>query len=130
MDTFDFILTVLTSAVPLLIALLTFVIKFVKNKKANNVLKKTLLLTEALQDYIVEAEAFKNYTGIEKKQFVLTKANQFSIDHKIKFDELAVSDMVDQLVGVTKKVNMRDKDRIDLSEGKDVSGIESAVSIL
>ena len=64
----------------------------------------TLKLAETIQPLIVEAEKFTHFSGEEKKQYVLTKANQFAIDHKLKFDQEKVSVMIDELVETTKKV--------------------------
>lgn len=104
------IITILATAFPLLIATLTFLIKFVKNSKAKKVLQTTLNFTEALQPMIVKAEEYSHYSGEEKKQFVLTQANQFAIDHKLKFNIDTVSELIEEIVSTTKKVNARGKD--------------------
>ena len=52
-----------------------------------------------------EAEGFRNYTGAEKKNYVLTKMNQFSIDNKINYDEDYVSCKIEELIETTKVVN-------------------------
>lgn len=105
------ILTLIGSLLPLLIAFLTFLVKFIKNEKAKKILNCTLELSKAIQPLIVEAEKFTHFSGEEKKQYVLTKANQFAIDNNIKFDQEKVSQMIDELVETTKKVNMREKDK-------------------
>lgn len=105
------ILTLIGSMLPLLIAFLTFLVKFIKNEKAKKILNCTLELSKAIQPLIVEAEKFTHFSGEEKKQYVLTKANQFAIDNRIKFDQEKVSQMIDEYVETTKKVNMRDKDK-------------------
>ena len=81
----------------------------------------TLKLAETIQPLIVEAEKFTHFSGEEKKQYVLTKANQFAIDHKLKFDQEKVSVMIDELVETTKKVNMRDKDKAREAVSKNLS---------
>ena len=72
------ILTLIGSMLPLLIAFLTFLVKFIKNEKAKKILNCTLELSKAIQPLIVEAEKFTHFSGEEKKQYVLTKANQFA----------------------------------------------------
>lgn len=98
--------------VSLLAAFLTFLLKSIKNGKAKKFLQQTLKITEILQQLIVVAEKFTNYTGAEKKEFVLTKIEQFSIENNMKFDSEQISQMIDTLVDTTKKVNMRTKDQL------------------
>lgn len=124
------ILTLIGSILPLLIAFLTFLVKFIKNEKAKKVLNCTLKLAETIQPLIVEAEKFTHFSGEEKKQYVLTKANQFAIDHKLKFDQEKVSVMIDELVETTKKVNMRDKDKARESVSKNLAASGNAVPTL
>lgn len=130
MDTLEFIITIVSAAVPLLIAFLTFLVKFIKNEKAKKVLNCTLKLAETIQPLIVEAEKFTHFSGEEKKQYVLTKANQFAIDHKLKFDQEKVSAMIDELVETTKKVNMRDKDKAREAVSKNLAASGNAVPTL
>ena len=124
------ILTLIGSILPLLIAFLTFLVKFIKNEKAKKVLNCTLKLAETIQPLIVEAEKFTHFSGEEKKQYVLTKANQFAIDHKLKFDQEKVSVMIDELVDTTKKVNMRDKDKAREAVSKNLAASGNAVPTL
>lgn len=104
------IIAVMATVFPFLIATLTFLIKFVKSSKAKNVLQTTLNFTEALQPMIIKAEEYSHYTGQEKKQYVLTQANQFAIDHKLKFNINTISELIEEIVTTTKKVNARGKD--------------------
>ena len=124
------ILTLIGSILPLLIAFLTFLVKFIKNEKAKKVLNCKLKLAETIQPLIVEAEKFTHFSGEEKKQYVLTKANQFAIDHKLKFDQEKVSVMIDELVETTKKVNMRDKDKAREAVSKNLAASGNAVPTL
>ena len=124
------ILTLIGSILPLLIAFLTFLVKFIKNEKAKKVLNCTLKLAETIQPLIVEAEKFTHFSGEEKKQYVLTKANQFAIDHKLKFDQEKVSAMIDELVETTKKVNMRDKDKARETVSNNLSATGSILPTL
>lgn len=110
MNTFKDILAVCIGAVPFVISTVTFLIKFIKNKKVKAGLQKTLQLMEAIQPLIIQAEEFVHYTGSEKKQFVMTQAHQFAIDHGMSFDREEFSQRIDELVATTKKVNARAKD--------------------
>ena len=83
-----------------------FLKKFIKNKKLNNVLEKAEEVSKQIIPIIIEAEKFVNYTGEEKKNYVMTKLNQFAICNGIMFNEKDTSNKVEELVGLTKKVNV------------------------
>lgn len=111
-------LPVVTGVVPVLITIISFIIPFVKNAKAKKALETAIKIAEAVQPFIVEAEKFVNYKGEEKLNFVMTKANQFAIDHNLKFDTEAVKAKIEELVTLTKQVNQRDKDKTTTYEKK------------
>lgn len=83
-----------------------FLIPLVKNVKAKNKLIAINKLTATLQTLVVEAEEFTDFTGTEKKEYVMTKANRFAIENNIPFDERVVSDKVEALVSLSKEVNV------------------------
>ena len=90
----------------LLCTTIVFLKKFVKNKKLKKVLEKAEKLTKEIIPCIMQAEKFINYTGEEKKNFVMTKLNQFAISNNIKFNEEETSSKVEELVALTKEVNV------------------------
>ena len=53
------------------------------------------------------AENFSNYSGEEKKQFVLTKVNQFAIENGLKFDAETTAAQVEKLIELSKKINAK-----------------------
>lgn len=112
METFKLILSIAAGALPFIITTLTYMIKFVKNKKAKKILNGVLSVTEQLQPLIVQAEKFTHYSGEEKKQYVLTRVRQFAMENNLRFDETAVSEEIDELVATTKRVNAREKDKL------------------
>ena len=90
-----------------MVTTVTFISKFVTNAKAKKAMENIVKIGNAVIPYIREAEAFAHYSGEEKKQFVMTKANRFAIDNDLEFDEQAVSDKIEELVALTKQVNKR-----------------------
>lgn len=96
----------LAPALGLLCTTIVFLKKFVKNKKLKKVLEKAEEITKEIIPCIMEAEKFVNYTGEEKKNFVMTKLNQFAIINNIKFNEEETSNKIEQLVSLTKEVNV------------------------
>jgi hypothetical protein len=91
----------------LTVSTLTFLVKFIKNAKAKKTAEQICKIGNAVIPYIEKAETFAGYSGAEKKEFVLTKANQFAIANDIAFDARAVSDKIEELVKMTKLVNAK-----------------------
>lgn len=114
LDNFNNIETLLSTAgaaLGLLVTTITFFTKFICNAKAKKNALNIIKISEAVIPYIEEAEKFSNYSGAEKKTYVLTRANQFAIENCIKFDINAISDKIEELLILTKQVNNREKDK-------------------
>ncbi|MDE5715516.1 MAG: hypothetical protein K2I42_05220 [Anaeroplasmataceae bacterium] len=112
----EIILSFMGTALGFLVSLLTLIIKLSKNKKVTKTIEQMLSITDQLNTFIIEAEQFKNYTGTEKKNYVLTKINQFAIDNKIKFSLDSVSDKIEEIISLTKNVNCSNSYRKDWLE--------------
>ncbi len=107
MDKLQAILSLTGTALGLTITTLTFVIKFCKSMRAKKVIENTLKISNAILPYVEQAELFLNYSGREKKEYVITKANQFAIENNIDFDEEAIGIKIEELVELTKNVNSK-----------------------
>lgn len=112
MKELEIILSVSCAALGLLVTSITFIMKFLKSAKAKKICEHIVEVGNAVIPYIKQAETFLNYSGAEKKEFVMTKANQYAIENGIRFDEALVSEKIEELVRLTKEVNKRDKDRV------------------
>ena len=108
MENIKEIITVISACLGLIATVTGFLIPLVRNVKAKNKLAALNKLTSTLQSLIVDAETFTNFTGAEKKEYVMTKANRYAIDNNIPYDEQAVSDKVEDMVALSKEVNKRD----------------------
>ena len=64
--------------------------------------------------FIREAEKFTAYSGAEKKAFVMTKANQFALKNNLAFYEEQVSEKVEELVTLTKQVNIKTREKSEI----------------
>lgn len=95
----------------MLVTGLGFLIPLIKCTKAKKGAQLALEIAQQVQPYIIEAEKFINYSGDEKLAYVVTKANQYAISNNIKFDVIAVTENIEKLVDLTKKVNVREKDK-------------------
>ena len=111
MEQIEVIVSIAGTALGLLVTAATFLIKFIRSAKGKRAAEQVIKIGEALTPYIEQAEKFMNYTGAEKKEYVLTKANQFAIEKGIDFNATEVSAKIEELVALTKQVNKRDKDR-------------------
>ena len=116
MENIKEIITIASACLGLLATITGFLIPLVKNVKAKNKLTALNKLTTTLQSLIVDAEAFTNFTGAEKKEYVMTKANRYAMENKIPYDEQAVSDKVEDLVALSKEVNKRDSTSVTKQE--------------
>ena len=112
MERIETILSIAGAALTFLITALTFFVKYIKSAKAKRVAEQIITIGNAVLPYISKAETFVNYSGQEKKEYVLTKANQFAFEHKIPFNAKEVGEKIEELVALTKSVNSRDKDKI------------------
>lgn len=112
MENLPVILSTIATAVGLLITTLTFLLKFIKSAKAKKIAENIIAIGNAIIPYVEQAETFVNYSGAEKKEFVMTKANQFAINNDIDFDAGLVSTKIEELVKLSKEVNSREKNNI------------------
>ncbi len=105
MENLNIIISMAGTALGLLVTTITFLSKFIKSAKAKKITENLASIGSIILPYIEEAETFLHFSGEEKKQFVMTKANQYAIENGIKFDSIAVSAKIEELVSLTKKVN-------------------------
>ena len=94
------------------------IIVTIKNKKTNNI--KTLF-TAKLEELICEAEKFLNYTGEEKKQYVISRAKSWLSENNAikKFSDSTISAMIENVITLSKSVNKREKDNVEVENGND-----------
>lgn len=107
MSQIEEIITIITAALGLIITITGFLIPLVKSTKAKKSLIAVNKLTGTLQNMVIEAEKFVNYSGEEKKQYVMTKAYKYAVENKIPYDENAVSEKIEDLVALSKQVNVK-----------------------
>ncbi len=108
MSTLEEIMTIISACIGLLATITGFLIPMVRSIKAKNRLIAINKLTTELQTLIIEAETFVNFSGEEKKEYVLTKANRYAIDNKIPYNEQDVNQKIEDLVTLSKEVNKRE----------------------
>ncbi len=104
-------ITLLSVLIPCISTITGLIIKNVNNAKAKKIAKEINFYSEQASKYVAEAEKKLNYTGNEKKEFVETKINQECIANKVRFDAEKVSNIIENIVALTKEVNQREKDK-------------------
>lgn len=105
MENLEQMITVVSAGLGLIATVTGFLIPLVKNVKAKNKLTALNQLSTLLKSLIVEAEKFSNFTGEEKKEYVMTKANRHALENNIPFDESTVGDEIEKLIDLSKNVN-------------------------
>ena len=100
MDKIKIIISLLATTLSLLFTTSLSLFKFINSKKLN---KKII-------DLIKIAKEFTNYSGIEKKEYVLTKLNQLSIDNKVNFCIEKASSKIEEFISLSKNVNAKEKE--------------------
>lgn len=129
MDKLEQIIAIISACLGLIGTITGLLISLVKNVKAKNRLTTINKLTVALQAFVEDAETFVNYSGAEKKEYVMTKANRFAIDNNIPYDETAVSDIIENIVKISKSVNVREKDKKSINEAPVVAATNSEQTV-
>lgn len=104
-ENLELFLSLAGTILSLVIACIIFIIKIIKIVKSKKQIMNSALLEEAVPQLMEIAEQFLNYSGEEKKEFVMTKINQFAIENGLKFEADIISNKIEELISLTKKVN-------------------------
>ncbi len=102
-----------TVAISLIGILLTFITCIIKVIKKNKIIKKNtgvLSVLEVLENEIKEAEKNINYTGAEKKNYVITRVTQYMIENNLKYSPEEIINKLEELISLTKEVNVKTKE--------------------
>lgn len=105
MEEIELILTLAGTVLGLFIASVLFIVKIIRGSISKKELKNSYVLLEAVAPLMEIAETFTHYSGEEKKEYVMTKVQQFAIENGIKFDSEAVTNKIEELIGLSKNVN-------------------------
>lgn len=96
-----------------LLGLVSTLIPYLKTAKAKKNAEKVVkalsgfeLICRNIQSLVVKAEQFRNFSGAERKEWVMTQLRIVALENSIVFDESAVSEKVEEVVSTTNKVNV------------------------
>jgi hypothetical protein len=104
--------TILEYGFFLLLGILLFIKKIrAKAGKDTSVVDSVLCNMEEVQSLMEKAELLTGVTGPVKKELVKTWYAQFCINSGLHYDEGATEKAIEELIGFTKSVNARAKDK-------------------
>ena len=90
------------------LTLVVLMLKFMSISFKNVKMARWAKVGEQIQGYVKIAEDYINFEGKDKKLWVLTQAQQYCLDHKIKFDEDLASQIIESYVDLSRQVNKRE----------------------
>ena len=107
------ILTWVVFGISFLSGLVSILIPYLKTAKAKKNAEKVVkalsgleLICKNIQPLVVKAEQFRNFSGVERKEWVMTQLRIIALKNSIVFDESAVSEKVEEVVSTSNKVNV------------------------
>lgn len=109
LDNYELYLSIAAAIISLMFAIIICIIKLVRTIKSKTKLQNDSDLLDAVAPIMQIAESFINYSGAEKKEYVLTRINQLAIENGISFNLKAVSDKIEDLIRLSKQVNYNNK---------------------
>ena len=85
---------ILVTTIPLLIA-----------AKKKGFFEAYAVIEDAIKQYMEEAEALRELSGAEKRDFVVEKVKEYMNQHKLSFPIDEVITIIERLIAFSKKVN-------------------------
>ncbi len=107
MENAEIIISLAGTVISLLIAVVTFISKFLKSEKAKTTAENIVQICDEILPLIKQAEQFVNFSGQEKKEYVMTLMRKYALDNGISFDFGMLDEKIDDLVDFTKNVNVK-----------------------
>ncbi len=104
-NNYEILLSIVGTVFSLLLTSIVCWIKAIKSGKQKKLLQNHATFMDAIAPLMELAEKYHNYSGEEKKQFVLTKMNQLAIENNLKFDAEEISNRIEELITLSKEVN-------------------------
>lgn len=98
----------------MIISFIVVLLKLFKNVKLKNKAQSLIEVEKSVKDNICRIEDFTNFTGIDKKEWVKTKVNQFCINKGMEYDEKIVDELIEMFISFSKLVNKTDKEENEL----------------
>ena len=124
MEHLGVILSVITTGLPFVAVATTFLVKLIKSMKLGREEKKKRLWSEFAQEAVGYAETLKGKSngelmGETKKEIALNRIEAACIKAGVPFEPEKVAEVIENIIGFTKAVNKRDKDKEEAQNGAD-----------
>lgn len=107
MEHLEWILSIAGTVLGLVILCVSFLIKLLQSIRVRKKEQGKTTLLDAVAPIVELAEGFVGFSGAEKKEYVMTKVNQFAIENGIEFNSELVSEKIEELIDLSKQVNKR-----------------------
>ena len=104
-ESVEWLISIIGTILSLLLTSIVCLVKAIQKGKQKRSIEENTIFLEALAPLMELAEKYENYTGEEKKAFVLTKMNQLAIENHLKFNEEEVSKKIEELIVLSKEIN-------------------------
>lgn len=98
------VISILSTLLPLISAILVIVMKYVKSEKGKKIAETINYYVSELNKYVKEAEKMLD-DGKAKKEFVMNKIEKDCEESGKDFNKQEVSLLLEKLISVTKEVN-------------------------
>lgn len=105
LNNLEYILSIISVIICFILSLIINIKKIKKLKSENKEINNIEFINSVLEEYIKKAEEFKNFTGIEKKEYVLTKTNKYLFDNNIHISDDVIDKKIEELIDLTNLVN-------------------------
>lgn len=74
-------------------------------EKAEQAASTLLFIKNLAEAFVIKAEDFINYSGADKKAWVVTQIKEGCIAHGINYDEDTISNAIEAAINLSKRVN-------------------------
>jgi len=105
MENIEIILSLAATVLTLFITALTCFVKLLKVLKKKKKVEGFIAIEAFLLPFIEEAETFTQFSGAEKKAYVLMKIAEVTAKNKIRLSTDEIGKKIDGLVSLSRKVN-------------------------
>lgn len=108
MENTEWILSLAATALSLLVASISFLLKLIKAVREKSEIGKRDELMESVAPIMEIAESRKRKTGAEKKEYVMDAVRRYAEENGLTYDADAVSGKIEEFIEFSKKVNKRE----------------------
>lgn len=115
------------SVLTIILGIVTVILKKSKSKKVQEIASKleqatsnVITVKNIILDFMKQAEQFINYTGSDKKSWVITKTKEYCIKNKITYDDSLIESTIESLIEFSKSVNAPDDKVIEMVENEKI----------